>query len=65
MLHAQAPAADPFDALADILPSTEPVAGPVFTGPEVTEVPLSNTVHVHNVCVSRCELKHGGSCAWL
>ncbi|XP_026204997.1 calpastatin isoform X1 [Anabas testudineus] len=33
----QAPAADPFDALADILPSTEPVAGPVFTGPEVIE----------------------------
>ncbi|KAM6927927.1 calpastatin [Xenentodon cancila] len=35
----EAPAADPFDALASILPSTDPVApsGPVYSGPEVTE----------------------------
>lgn len=37
-MHAQAPAADPIDALADILPSTDPVRGPVYTGPEVIEV---------------------------
>lgn len=35
----QAPALDPFAALADSLPSAAPVAPqPVYTGPEVTEV---------------------------
>ncbi|XP_071349152.1 calpastatin isoform X29 [Trachinotus anak] len=35
----EAPAVDPFDALASILPSADPVAPPqpVYTGPEVTE----------------------------
>ncbi|XP_072238734.1 calpastatin isoform X2 [Leuresthes tenuis] len=35
----EAPAVDPFDALASILPSTDPVAPtqPVYTGPEVKE----------------------------
>lgn len=41
MSQVEAPV-DPFDALASILPSAEPVAPPqpVFTGPEVTEVQL-------------------------
>uniref|UniRef100_A0A8D3CJE5 Calpastatin n=1 Tax=Scophthalmus maximus TaxID=52904 RepID=A0A8D3CJE5_SCOMX len=39
----EAPPVDPFDALASILPSAEPVAPkqPVYTGPEVKEKPLS------------------------
>ncbi|XP_045078939.1 calpastatin isoform X9 [Coregonus clupeaformis] len=37
-------AADPFDALADFLPSSEPLpaAGPVYTGPEVIEHGLTH-----------------------
>lgn len=34
----QAPAVDPFDALAGSLPSAKPSESPKFTGPEVTEV---------------------------
>lgn len=39
-LRAQAPAVDPFDALASSLPSVGPVAPqqPAYTGPEVKEV---------------------------
>ncbi|KAK2862423.1 hypothetical protein Q5P01_001956 [Channa striata] len=33
----EAPAVDPIDALASILPSTAPVADPVYTGPNVSE----------------------------
>lgn len=45
MLHVQAPEVDPFDALASILPSADPVAPqqPVYTGPEVKEVQHSHT----------------------
>ena len=40
LLFAQAPAVDPFDALAGSLPSSDPVApkAPQYTGPEVKEV---------------------------
>ncbi|XP_045079748.1 calpastatin isoform X4 [Coregonus clupeaformis] len=36
--------ADPFDALADFLPSSEPLApaAPVYTGPEVIEAPVAD-----------------------
>ena len=45
-LHVQAPAVDPFDALASILPSADPVAPePVYKGPEVKEVQNSCSVH--------------------
>lgn len=38
-MRVQAPALDPFDALADSLPSAAPVAPqPAYTGPEVKEV---------------------------
>ncbi|XP_061583816.1 calpastatin [Cololabis saira] len=41
----EAPAVDPFDALASILPSAGPVepSGPVYSGPEVTEHVTSET----------------------
>lgn len=46
-MRVQAPE-DPFDALANILPSADPVTPqqPVFTGPEVSEVQLLVGVRV-------------------
>lgn len=66
VLHAQAPAPDPFDALASILPSADAIAPkqPVYTGPEVKEVQHSHSVPVC-VCVGGLfdctELQHGSA----
>ncbi|XP_023283666.1 calpastatin isoform X7 [Seriola lalandi dorsalis] len=47
----EAPAVDPFDALASILPSADPVVPrqPVYTGPEVTEAPVPADVKPKDV----------------
>uniref|UniRef100_A0A8D3DKR8 Calpastatin n=1 Tax=Scophthalmus maximus TaxID=52904 RepID=A0A8D3DKR8_SCOMX len=47
----EAPPVDPFDALASILPSAEPVAPkqPVYTGPEVKEGPVPPDVKPKDV----------------
>ena len=54
---AQAPAVDPFDALAGSLPSSEPVApkGPRYTGPEIKEVRVLLCVCTR-MCVHGCFL---------
>lgn len=51
MLPVQAPAVDPLDALASILPSADPAAPsrPVYTGPEVVEVQCRLSLHARTV----------------
>lgn len=53
VLHVQKPAADPFDTLGSLLPSTGPAPAvePVYTGPNVQEVQHSHSGHA---CVSVC-----------
>ncbi|XP_067360125.1 calpastatin isoform X8 [Channa argus] len=45
----EAPAMDPIDALASILPSDDPVTVPVYTGPEVSEPPVPADVKPKDV----------------
>lgn len=65
MLHVQAASEDPFDALASILPSADPVkpSQPVYTGPEVKEVHYK---HIVCVCVViTFQTEHVWDCADL